>query len=53
MIFSDELPVIPLYQRNSVIVARPDICEISGDITTETALWNIEELDYGEKCSSP
>ena len=53
LIFSEELPVIPLYQRNSVIVARPDICQIQNAIIAETDLWDIERLNYGEQCSNP
>jgi len=50
LIFSDELPVIPLYQRNSVIVARSDICEVSDDSISKENLWNIELLNYGDQC---
>ena len=49
-IFSDELPVIPLYQREKVIVARPDMCGIDLDAPTDSALWNIENFDYGDVC---
>jgi len=53
MIFSDELPVIPLYQRNSVIVLRSDFCQFENNMITKIPLWNIEELDYGNPCTIP
>jgi peptide/nickel transport system substrate-binding protein len=50
-IFAEDLPVLPLYQRLKLVAARPDLCGIAIDSSTESALWNLESLDYGEGCS--
>lgn len=49
-IFAEDLPVIPLYQRLKLVAARLDFCGIAIDSSTESALWNLESLDYGEGC---
>lgn len=49
-IFAEQLPVIPLFQRLTIAVARPDICNFIIDPTGDTNYWNIEEFDYGEGC---
>jgi peptide/nickel transport system substrate-binding protein len=47
-IFSQDLPVLPLYTRYRVILARPDICGLKPDSLAGSALWNLESLDYGD-----
>ncbi len=49
-IFAADLPVVPLYYRTAVTLARPDLCGLNMDITARSALWNLEALGYGELC---
>jgi peptide/nickel transport system substrate-binding protein len=49
VIFSSELPAIPLYYRLRVAAARPGLCHFSLDATANP-LWNIEAIDTGEAC---
>jgi peptide/nickel transport system substrate-binding protein len=51
MIFTQDLPVLPLYWRIKVAAARPGICHYSLDPTASSSLWNIEMLDSGISCS--
>jgi peptide/nickel transport system substrate-binding protein len=50
-IFSEDVPSIPLYWRFKIVVTRPDMCGVMLDSSSVTALWNIEEFDYGEVCN--
>ena len=49
-IFAEELPAIPLYLRQKVIAARPDMCGVLFDGSADSTLWNIESFDYGPGC---
>jgi peptide/nickel transport system substrate-binding protein len=49
-IFSEQLPVIPLYQHLKLVVTRPDMCGFSLDASAFSELWNIENFNYGEGC---
>ena len=49
-IFAEELPSVPLFAHLRVAVARPDMCGFSLDPSSDSALWNIENFDYGS-CS--
>jgi peptide/nickel transport system substrate-binding protein len=49
VIFSSELPAIPLYYRLRIAAARPGICHFDLD-PTANPLWNIEAIDMGEAC---
>jgi peptide/nickel transport system substrate-binding protein len=49
VLFSTELPAIPLYYRLRVAAARPEICHFDLDATANP-LWNIEAIDIGEAC---
>ncbi len=51
ILFSAELPAIPLYYRLRVAAARPDICHFDLD-PTANPLWNIEAIDYGDSCQN-
>ena len=51
-IFTEQLPVIPLYQRFRLIVARPDLCNFVLDPSANSALTHLELLDFGPTCSS-
>jgi len=49
VLFSTELPAIPLYYRLRVAAARTGICHFDLD-PTANPLWNIEAIDSGEGC---
>jgi peptide/nickel transport system substrate-binding protein len=51
VLFSTDLPAIPLYYRLRVAAARPGICHFDLDPTANT-LWNIEAVDVGEACGN-
>jgi peptide/nickel transport system substrate-binding protein len=50
VIFSTDLPAIPLYLRLKVAAARPDLCNFALDPTADP-LWKIESFDYGSTCA--
>jgi peptide/nickel transport system substrate-binding protein len=45
VIFSEELPAIPLFVRPQIALAREGVLNFTLDSTAESDLWNIEELD--------
>lgn len=45
VIFSEELPAIPLFTWLRVAVARPGVLNFAMDSTARSELWNIEMLD--------
>ena len=49
-IFAEELPSLPLYLRSTYLASRPDLCGLTTDSSSFTALWNLEALDYGNGC---
>jgi peptide/nickel transport system substrate-binding protein len=49
-IFSEDLPVLPLYWRLQVAAARTDVCHFSLDPTASNALWDIASIDSGTSC---
>jgi peptide/nickel transport system substrate-binding protein len=49
-IFSQDLPVLPLYWRIEVAAARLGVCQFSLDPTATSSLWNIENFDSGPSC---
>jgi peptide/nickel transport system substrate-binding protein len=49
VLFSSDLPAIPLYYRLRISAARPDLCHFDLDATANP-LWNIEAIDEGEAC---
>jgi len=50
-IFSQDLPVLPLYMHYSVVVSRPDMCHYTSSSSVDSTLWGLEELNYGLECS--
>ncbi|MDZ4158466.1 MAG: ABC transporter substrate-binding protein [Anaerolineaceae bacterium] len=48
--FASELPSVPLYFRIKMAVSRPDLCGLEMDVTARSALWNLEQIDYGAAC---
>jgi peptide/nickel transport system substrate-binding protein len=51
VLFSKDLPAIPLYYRLRIAAARPDICHFDLDATANP-LWNIEAIDKGVACKN-
>jgi len=51
VLFSSELPAIPLYYRVRIAATRPDLCHFDLD-PTANPLWNIEAIDVGEACQN-
>lgn len=49
-LFSDQLPVIPLYAQLKIALARPDLCGMDLDVTARSILWNIEAFNIGLTC---
>jgi peptide/nickel transport system substrate-binding protein len=45
IIFSEDLPAIPLFMWLRVAVARPHVLNFTLDATSPSELWNIETLD--------
>lgn len=44
-IFSERLPVLPLFQRLKATLARTSVIGLAPDPTEPSELWNIEQLD--------
>ncbi len=44
-IFSERLPVLPLFQRPKVTLARTPVTGLAPDPTQVSELWNVEQLD--------
>lgn len=49
-IFVEELPSLPLFQRASLVVARPDFCGLKIAASNPDIFWNLEAFNYGEFC---
>ena len=49
-IFTNQLPVIPLYWRVKTAAAQPGLCHFYLDPTAASSLWNIEAFDSGAGC---
>jgi peptide/nickel transport system substrate-binding protein len=50
VLFANDLPSVPLYQRIKVVATRKDLCNFSLDAFSTNDLWDIEEIDYGPAC---
>lgn len=50
VIYANDLPSIPLYQRLKALAARPDFCNLNVDSTTLFDLWNVEEYAISPAC---
>jgi peptide/nickel transport system substrate-binding protein len=50
-LFSQDLPVIPLYYQLKIAISRPDLCGLDLDLTARSLLSNLELLDEGEGCA--
>ncbi len=50
VIFANDIPSIPLYQRIKVVATRKELCNFILDAFSSNDLWNLEEIDYGAAC---
>jgi peptide/nickel transport system substrate-binding protein len=50
LIFSEQLPIVPLYLRLKLAATRPDMCNFFMDPTANSEMWNVEEFNYGAAC---
>ncbi|MEK6220709.1 MAG: ABC transporter substrate-binding protein, partial [Chloroflexota bacterium] len=50
IIFTNELPIIPLFPQIQMAVSRPDLCGFSLDPTAASPFWNIESYGIGLLC---
>jgi peptide/nickel transport system substrate-binding protein len=48
LLFSENLPVVPLFLRLKLAATRPDMCNFVMDPTNNSEFWNVEEFDYGD-----
>lgn len=44
-IFAEELPALPLFPRVKLAVARPEVLNFAPDVTQNSELWNLFEID--------
>ena len=51
LIFSRQLPAIPLFSYFKQAATRPDFCGFRLDPSQPSDLWNIENFGYGEMCA--
>ncbi len=49
-IFTEELPALPLFQRASLVLARPDFCGLKIDASNPDIFWNLEQFNHGAFC---
>ncbi len=47
-IWSEEVPIIPLFMRHKVAASRPEVSHLSLDPTQSSELWNLYEIDISE-----
>jgi peptide/nickel transport system substrate-binding protein len=50
VLFSQGLPVAPLFLRLKLAATRSDMCNFFMDPTANSEMWNIEEFGYGPLC---
>jgi peptide/nickel transport system substrate-binding protein len=51
ILVAEQVPAIPLYSRLRVAAARPDLCGVDLDPTSEL-LWNLEAFEVGDTCQN-
>lgn len=44
-IFAQRLPALPLFQRQKVTLARPEVIGLQPGPTVSSVLWNVEQMD--------
>lgn len=50
ILFTQDLPALPLYWRQKMVAMRPDFCGVQVDPAADSTLWNLELFNYGEEC---
>lgn len=50
-ILAEDLPVIPLYYRLRILAVRKDLCGLTLDTSSRSALSNIEKIDITDTCT--
>lgn len=50
-ILADEIPVLPLFYHVKVVVSQPDLCGVHFDVSSRSALKDIEEYEVSAECS--
>lgn len=53
IIFSEDLPALPLFAPLRVALVRPSVENFEMDATAESELWNLESLDIRRQEASP
>ncbi len=51
-ILMEKVPVLPLFFHVKAMVSRPDLCGLNLDVTSRSALKNIESLTLGSGCAA-
>lgn len=51
ILFTEQLPAIPLYSRLRIAVARPDLCGYDVD-SSANSFWNIEAFEVADSCQN-
>lgn len=50
LIFTQDLPALPLYQMGRIAVSRPDLCGVD-PVSGINIVWeHLEDIDYGDGC---
>lgn len=49
-ILAEELPVLPLFYHVKAVVSRPDLCGLNFDVSSRSAIKNIEEFEISTAC---
>lgn len=49
-IWSEQLPVLPLYYTVHLTSTRPDLCELVVDGSARSDFWNLEQIAIGVDC---
>lgn len=49
-LFTQSLPVLPLYYTVHITAARPDLCGLQVDSSARSEFWNLEALATGTDC---
>jgi peptide/nickel transport system substrate-binding protein len=49
-LIAEDLPVMPLYLHNQILVVRPDFCGLDLDPSVRDSFWNLERFNFGSNC---
>lgn len=51
-VLANDLPMLPLFYHLKAMVARTDLCGLSMDTSSRSALYNIESLELSTSCAA-